>query len=108
MFLNRSRHREDILQIQALHREAALPDMGRLGLIVPKRHLRRAIDRNRFRRIIRETFRTHPIRQVAIDVVVAIHQTFVVKGQAEKTRLAVAANGAFDKVLTRIMKNEKS
>ncbi len=104
----RFRHREDILQTQVLPHAKPLPNGGRLGLIVPKRHLRRAIDRNRFRRIIRETFRTHPLRQSAIDVVVAIHQTFIVKGQPEKKRLAVMANQAFDKILARIVENEKS
>lgn len=105
---SRFRHREGILQTQVLQHVKPLPNGGRLGLIVPKRHLRRAIDRNRFRRIIRETFRTHPLRQSAIDVVVAIHQTFIIKGQLEKRQLAVAANQAFDKILAQIVKNEKS
>ena len=30
---------------------------GRLGLAVPKRHLRRSVDRNLVRRLIRESFR---------------------------------------------------
>ncbi|RME81535.1 MAG: ribonuclease P protein component, partial [Zetaproteobacteria bacterium] len=42
---------------------------ARLGLSVSKR-LGKATRRNRFRRIAREVFRRHPIRDVPVDVLV--------------------------------------
>lgn len=43
---------------------------ARLGMAVAKRHLRRAVDRNRFKRITRESFRWHQEDLGGIDVVV--------------------------------------
>ena len=46
-------------------------DMARLGMIVGKRVLRRAVDRNRAKRVIREAFRQRPAMP-AVDVVVRV------------------------------------
>lgn len=43
---------------------------ARLGLAVPKRHLRRAVDRNRFKRIARESFRLNQAALAGLDIVV--------------------------------------
>ena len=43
----------------------------RLGLIVAKRHLPRAVDRNRVKRLIRESFRAHRASLPAADVVIS-------------------------------------
>ncbi len=43
---------------------------ARLGLAVPKRHLRRAVDRNRFKRIVRESFRLNQAGLAGLDIVV--------------------------------------
>lgn len=45
-------------------------ERARLGLAVAKRHLRRAVDRNRFKRIARESFRAHQDELAGLDVVV--------------------------------------
>lgn len=45
-------------------------DCGRIGLAVAKRHLKRAVDRNRFKRIVRESFRAHQHELAGVDVVV--------------------------------------
>ena len=42
---------------------------GRLGLIIAKRHVRLAVQRNRIKRVIRESFRQRQ-SSVAIDVIV--------------------------------------
>ncbi len=42
----------------------------RLGLAVARRHLRRAVDRNRIKRRIRESFRRHQHALDGLDVVV--------------------------------------
>lgn len=43
---------------------------ARLGLAVPKRHVRRAVDRNRIKRQIRESFRAQQLKLVGWDIVV--------------------------------------
>lgn len=43
---------------------------ARLGLVVAKKHLKRAVDRNRFKRLVRESFRAHQQQLEGLDVVV--------------------------------------
>jgi ribonuclease P protein component len=43
---------------------------ARLGMSIAARTLRRAVDRNRVRRIIRESFRVHQRTLPAVDVVI--------------------------------------
>ncbi|WP_279459939.1 ribonuclease P protein component [Actinobacillus delphinicola] len=45
-------------------------DIPRLGLAVPKKHLKRAHDRNRIKRLCREYFRLHQHQLPAYDFVV--------------------------------------
>lgn len=43
---------------------------ARLGLAIPKRHIKRAVDRNRIKRQIRESFRAWQTKLVGCDIVV--------------------------------------
>jgi ribonuclease P protein component len=47
-------------------------DLGiaRLGLAISKKHCKRAVDRNRIKRIVRESFRSHGAELQGIDLVV--------------------------------------
>ncbi len=45
-------------------------NIGRLGLVVAKKHLRLAVERNRFKRLIRESFRTRQHAFAGLDVIV--------------------------------------
>lgn len=45
---------------------------ARLGLVVGKRALRRAVDRNRAKRVIRETFRVNRRDLPGMDIVVQV------------------------------------
>jgi ribonuclease P protein component len=47
-------------------------EVSRLGLAIPKKNAKRAVDRNRIKRIIRETFRksSNPLKQ---DIVVKLN-----------------------------------
>jgi len=47
-------------------------DHPRLGLAVSKKHLKRAITRNRAKRIIRDHFRRHQQQLPAVDMVVIV------------------------------------
>lgn len=41
---------------------------GRIAIAVPKRILRRAVDRNKVKRVIREQFRQHGTRKLPVDI----------------------------------------
>lgn len=45
---------------------------GRIAIAVPKRVLKSAVDRNRVKRVIRETFRQHPVRGFSVDMLVTL------------------------------------
>ena len=47
----------------------------RLGLVVGKRQLKRAVDRNRVRRVLRETFRLRRATIPPMDIVVQLIET---------------------------------
>lgn len=49
----------------------ALP-YARLGIIVAKRNLPKAVDRNRAKRVVRDLFRSHGIKQLGLDIVVMV------------------------------------
>lgn len=42
---------------------------GRLGMIVPKKRLHRAVDRNRTKRLLREWFRIHQDSLAGLDII---------------------------------------
>lgn len=46
--------------------------LARLGLAVAKKHVRRAVDRNRIKRLLRESFRRHQQQLMGFDLVVLI------------------------------------
>jgi ribonuclease P protein component len=48
--------------------------VARIALVVPKKLVPRAVDRNRIRRVARETFRRHQEQLVGLDLVVRLVQ----------------------------------
>ena len=66
----RSRDRYFLL----LARESPLTHT-RLGLIVSKKRIRKAVSRNRVKRIIRDSFRLHQHQLPAVDVVLLAYQS---------------------------------
>ncbi len=63
--------RFDGRQVQIIAKPAALP-VGRFGLVVGRKALRRAVDRNRFRRLVREAFRGAREQTLPYDVIVRL------------------------------------
>lgn len=62
---------------------------ARLGLALAKRRIRRAVDRNRVKRVVRESFRQARIDLPAIDIVVlARSQTSAMSNATLATQLA--------------------
>lgn len=57
---------------------------GRIAIAVPKRILKLSVDRNRVKRVIRETFRQHPVRGLPVDMLVTLRSaTQVVPGESD-------------------------
>lgn len=55
---------------------AEAPDnVSRIALSVPKRLLKRSIDRNRAKRVLRESFRVHAIREAGVDTLITLANT---------------------------------
>lgn len=61
---------------------------ARLGLIVGKRVLKRAVDRNRAKRVIRESFRQR-VDMPPVDVVVRLVVPWVAQADAEHLFIAL-------------------
>jgi len=59
----------------------------RLGLVVAKKHLRNAVDRNRIKRVARETFRCAQGTLDSLDVIFLARQGINGLSRREQTRL---------------------
>ncbi|MDP1996406.1 MAG: ribonuclease P protein component [Gallionella sp.] len=60
---------------------------ARLGIVVAKKTLSGAADRNRVKRIIREAFRQHSIKQCRLDVVVMARRAYPQESGAQAGNL---------------------
>lgn len=69
---------------------------SRLGLIVSKRLIPKAVQRNKIKRMIRESFRVTPRCGVEFDVVVRLKVGFDAKNQAH---VNIALTAAFREIL---------
>jgi len=70
----------------------------RLGLAVAKKHVARAVGRNRIKRIARERFRQLPAPQVALDIVFLTRPG---AGALDKAALASGIDRQFRRLLER-------
>lgn len=68
---------------------------ARLGLIVAKKIVRRAVDRNYARRVIREWFRLNLHQMPCVDMVVRVQRKF---GRNERKALELECQGLLDKL----------
>ena len=60
---------------------------ARLGIVVAKKTLSGAVDRNRLKRIIREAFRQHNIKQCKLDLVVMARRAYPQESGAQAGNL---------------------
>lgn len=76
-------------------------DRPRLGLVIAKKHIRHAVDRNRMKRLIRETFRAKQQQLAGIDVIVLAR-----KGMNDATNalLIEQLNGQWDRLIRKLQK----
>ena len=76
-------------------------DRPRLGLVIAKKHIRHAVDRNRMKRLIRETFRAKQQQLKGLDVIVLAR-----KGMNDVTNAVLIEhlNGQWDRLIRRLQK----
>ena len=64
---------------------------ARLGIVASRKALRKAVDRNRAKRLVRETFRAMPIEHSGVDLVVLVRKAFEQARRVEARRELAAA-----------------
>jgi len=76
-------------------------DRPRLGLVIAKKHIRHAVDRNRMKRLIRETFRVKQQQLAGIDVIVLAR-----KGMNDSTNAVLLdqLNGQWQRLIRKFQK----
>lgn len=76
-------------------------DSGRIGLVIPKKHLRRAVDRNVVKRIARDTFRHRQADFIGLDIIV------LVKGKFESDDLKAQTRHELDLLWSQLLSKVK-
>jgi ribonuclease P protein component len=61
-------------------------DQARLGIIIAKQHVKKAVDRNAIRRVIRESFRHHKDRLKGLDIIVLLRSECTPLGDKKALR----------------------
>jgi ribonuclease P protein component len=97
---NQAEFRSGNKRLLLLARQTELKS-GRLGLVIPKKQLRRAVDRNLVKRIARNTFRLRQSGFIGIDIVV------LVKGKFNPEQVRKQATDDFDVLWTKLAEKIK-
>ncbi len=63
-------------QLAVLHVASGTPEVSRLGIALTRRLVPDALDRNRVKRVAREVFRRHAVKNAGVDCVVALRERF--------------------------------
>ena len=92
---NQAEFRSGNKRILLLARKTKLEN-GRLGLVIPKKHLRRAVDRNLVKRLARNSFRLRQSDFSGVDVVV------LVKGKFNLEQIRKQSNADFEFLWTQL------
>jgi ribonuclease P protein component len=59
-----------------LHVTAGRPGISRFGIALARRQAPLAVQRNRFKRALREAFRRHAVKRAGLDLVVSLRSRF--------------------------------
>ena len=76
VFLSHNRSSDKFFLFLAINNNK---NVARLGLVVPKKNVSKAVERNRIKRLIRESFRLRKSRLKGKDVVVFVKKQFNMK-----------------------------
>ena len=80
-----------------LHVTPGRSGASRLGIALTRRLVPSSADRNRVKRLVRETFRRHELKAVGLDCVVALRQRFDAQTEAS---LMAEIRAFFDQLCT--------
>jgi ribonuclease P protein component len=83
--------------LASVHVLPAPAGTSRLGIALTRRLVRSAVDRNRVKRLVREAYRMHPVKDSALDCVVSLRLPF--KGSATTAALRAEVIGHFDRLV---------
>jgi ribonuclease P protein component len=73
-----------------LHVSAGRPGISRFGIALARRQAPSAVQRNRFKRALREAFRRHEVKHAGLDLVVSLRGRFAREEEPELVREIVA------------------
>ena len=76
-------------------------NLPRLGLVIAKKHIRLSVDRNRMKRLIRETFRVKQQQLTGIDVIVLARKGM---NDVANAVLIEQLNGQWQRLIRRVEK----
>lgn len=59
-----------------LHAAPGRTDYSRIGVALTRRLVRSSVDRNALKRLVRETFRRHPVKAAGFDCVITLREKY--------------------------------
>ncbi len=92
---------------QAAGPEVAIAVIGRMGAVAPKRLLKRAVLRNRAKRIMRETARQHALMAEPVDFIVFLREKVPLKSKVGRQFFAQDIKAVLDRTLEQVVKVKK-
>lgn len=81
--------------------------LGRMGAVAPKRLLKRAVLRNRAKRIMREAARQHALIAEPVDFIVFLREKAPLKNKIGRKQFAQDVLATLDRTLEQVMKFKK-
>ena len=81
-----------------LHVSAGKPGISRFGIALARRQAPSAVQRNRFKRALREAFRRHPVKRSGLDMVVTVRARFE---RGEEAAMVLEVLALFDQAAAR-------
>jgi ribonuclease P protein component len=91
----------------AVEPESRMNDTGRMGAVAPKRLLKRAVLRNRAKRIMRETARQHGLMKESVDFIVFLREKAPLKTKVGRKQFALDVKTVLDRTLEQVDKAKK-
>lgn len=81
--------------------------LGRMGTVAPKRLLKRAVLRNRAKRIMRETARQHALMVESVDFIMFLREKAPLKNKSGRKQFAQDVLATLDRTLEQVLKVKK-
>jgi len=66
--------------LATVHVALGRPGISRLGIALTRRLVPTSVQRNRVKRLVRELFRRHPVKQAGLDLVVSLREKLAAGG----------------------------